>query len=338
MTQLSWPWDTVAGLGDGSSQLGEDNARAFLATLFGVQDPQAEGVSKGVLNELEVTGVASPLQIDTGSAICYGLYFNDAPTTVAVATPALGTTGGRVVLRTNWAGSGGPALEARTRVTVTSSPDGDPSIPALDQTKGTRWEISLATFTITTGGVIALTDDRTFRKSTAQVDTDEIIDAAITLTKLSAAVAAQLVTNGDSHDHAGGDGAQIPTAGVQNDAIDDTKIGDNVAQFYRRQGGSASNWQTPGVITRTPGATRKQAGSATVTITAAPAGILNIVFPVAFSDVPLITGLTHALFTTHLDISYSSVTATGFRINLDVTSGASVTGNIDVNWEATGPE
>jgi hypothetical protein len=33
-----------------------------------------------------------------------------------------------------------------------------------------------------------------------------------------------LVTNGNSHDHNGGDGAQIPTGGIADDAVDNTKL------------------------------------------------------------------------------------------------------------------
>lgn len=298
MTQKSWPWSTVAGLGDGAAELGEDDSRLMLATYFGIQDPASEGVSKGVLNELEVTGAASPLAVNTGSAICYGLYYNDASVNLTVTTPAVGTTGGRVVLQTNWAGTGGAGLEARTRLAVISSADGVAAIPALTQTAGVTWEISLATFTITTGGVITLSDDRTFRHSPMMVDTAEIFD----------------------------------------DAIDDSKLGDRVAQFYRRQGGNASDWSTTGTTTYTPGAVRKQAGSIGVTLSAAPAGVANVTFPVAFSNVPLITGLSHALYSRELDVSFSNVTANGFTINIDVIDGTSVSTTVEVNWEATGPE
>jgi len=169
MTQRSWPWSTAAGLGDGAAELNEALSREFLALYFGVQNPAVEGVSRGVMNELAVSGAASPLTVETGSGICYGLYINDAAVNLAVTTPAVGTTGGRVVLQTNWAGTGGASLEARTRAAVVMNADGNPAIPALTQVFGTTWEISLATFTITTGGVITLTDDRTFRQSTMEV-------------------------------------------------------------------------------------------------------------------------------------------------------------------------
>ena len=175
MTQKSWPWSTVTALGDGAAQLNEALSREFLALWFGVQNPAVEGVSKGVGGELAVTGAASPLSVASGSAICYGLYINDAAVnTPAITTPAVGTTGGRVVLQTNWAGTGGGSLEARTRVAVKKSADGVAAIPAVTQVFGTTWEITLATFTITTGGVITVTDARTFRRSTGVVGTAEL--------------------------------------------------------------------------------------------------------------------------------------------------------------------
>lgn len=179
MAERSWPWSTAAGLGDGAAELNEALSREFLSLYFGVQDPTVEGVSVGVGGELEVSGVATPLSVQPGSGICYGLYINDAVKTLVVATPGVNTTGGRVVLQTNWAGTGGAGLEARTRLAVKMSADGTPTPPALTQAFGTTWEISLATFTVTTGGVIAVTDDRTFRRSTMLVGPEALEDDAV---------------------------------------------------------------------------------------------------------------------------------------------------------------
>lgn len=250
MAQKSWPWSTVAGLGDGSAELSEAITREFLAVYFAVQDPATEGVSKGVGGELAVSGSASPLSVASGSGVCYGLYINDAAVnTAAIATPAIGTTGGRVVLQTNWGGTGGASLEARTRVAVKMSADGNSAIPALTQSFGTTWEISLATFQITTGGAITVTDDRTFRKATTVtvaggledgVALAEILDDDGAGSGLDAdlldgnhaaafAVAAKGVTNGDSHDHNGGDGAAIPAGGLADGAVNTTaKLADGI--------------------------------------------------------------------------------------------------------------
>jgi hypothetical protein len=218
MSEKSWPWSTVAALGDGASELNEALSREFLSLFFGVQNPAVEGVCKGLsIGELEVTGIATPLSVDPGAGICYGLYINDAVKTLAITTPAVGTTGGRVVLQTNWAGTGGAGLEARTRLAVKYSADGNPAIPALTQAFGITWEVSLATFTVTTGGVITVTDDRTFRRSTAMVDTDEIIDQAITSVKIE---------NGTIQNIDIADG-QINANKLANDAVTSGKIGAN---------------------------------------------------------------------------------------------------------------
>lgn len=210
MTQKSWPWSTVAGLGDGAAELNEALSREFLAVYFGVQDPTVEGVSKGVGGELEVTGTASPLAVASGSGICYGLYINDASVnTPAIATPAVGTTGGRVVLQTNWAGTGGGSLEARTRVAVRMSADGVGTPPALVQSFGTTWEVSLATFTITTGGVITVTDARTFRRSTgvvgaAEIDNDSVGNAELRNSAAVSVIGRAANSSGDPADIAAG--------------------------------------------------------------------------------------------------------------------------------------
>lgn len=327
MTQKSWPWSTVAGLGDGAAELTEALSREFLAVYFGVQDPAVEGVSKGVLGELAVSGSATPLSVQPGSAICYGLYINDDVVNLAVSTPAVNTTGGRVVLQTNWAGTGGGSLEARTRLAIRMSADGNPAIPALVQSFGTTWEISLATFTITTGGAITVTDDRTFRKSTALVAAGGIDPDVVTNANLRNSAAVSVIgraanSSGDPADIAAGandrllrrtgdalnfgqltagmfpagvvpvgglaDGAVNATAKLANDIVDDTKVGNRVPQFYRRQGGSDTNWAAPGTTERTPGDVRMQGGAIEWSGGAALTGNLTVTFPNAFSQVPLV--------------------------------------------------
>lgn len=387
MTQKSWPWSTVAGLGDGAAELTEALSREFLAVYFGVQDPAVEGVSKGVLGELAVSGSASPLSVQPGSAICYGLYINDDVVNLAASTPAVNTTGGRVVLQTNWAGTGGGSLEARTRLAIRMSADGNPAIPALVQSFGTTWEISLATFTITTGGAITVTDDRTFRRSTGIVGTAEMDNLAVTTGKLandavtdaklrnSAAVSVigrAANSGGDPADIAAGandrllrrtgdalnfgqltagmfpagvvpvgglaDGAVNTTAKLANDIVDDTKVGNRVPQFYRRQGGSASDWSTPGTSTQTPTTVRKQAG--VLDLGNVNAGVLvtgTITFPTAFSNAPIVQLTALASVDCMLALrSLSPPSATQFGYMLRNTSGAA--GSFMIHWEATGPE
>lgn len=333
MTEKSWPWSTVAGLGDGAAELSEALSREFLSLYFLVQDPTVEGVCKGLsIGELEVTGIASPLSVDPGAAICYGLYINDAVKTLAVSTPAIGTTGGRVVLETNWAGTGGPTKEARTRLYVEKSADGDLAIPALKQTFGVTWQISLATFLIFTSGVITVTDDRTFRRSTAMVDTDEIIDLAVTTEKIDyLAVETAQINN-----------LAVITGKIDNNAVDDTKVGNRVPQFYRRQGGSATDWSSIGTNPYTPGAVRMQGGSIRVSVGGGVrSGQTVVTFPVAFSYAPFIVfGILYATGAISGDVfvpEAQSPTASGFTCVMRRTStGAAV--DFDVYWLAIGPE
>lgn len=172
MTQFSMlPWETQTGTGDGANSYTQDQANNFFR-YFDVRDPANEGVAYGVLNALAVSGTASPLSVASGTAVCYGRYWNDAAVTLAVTTPVVGTTGGRVVLRADWSAN-------TIRLFVKMSTDGNAAIPALVQTAGTTWEISLATFTITTGGVITVTDNRTFIKVTGKLGAGDIDDVGM---------------------------------------------------------------------------------------------------------------------------------------------------------------
>ena len=402
MAQKSWPWSTVAGLGDGAAELSEAISREFLALYFGVQNPAVEGVSKGVLHELLVAGIATPLSVGSGSAICYGLYINDADTTIAVTTPAVGTTGGRVVLQTNWAGTGGAGLEARTRIAVIMSADGNPVIPALTQAFGTTWEISLASFLVTVAGVITVTDARTFRRSTAMVGTNEIDNLAVTIAKINnsavtdpklrnsaglsvigrsaagAGAVADITAAADNQvlrrsgaalgfgtvntdgitnlavttakiDNLGvtsgkiGAGAviagKIAAGGVDvtgclaNDIVDDTKVGNRVPQFYRRQGGNAADWSINGANNYTPTTVRMQGGSI---LTSAVADV-TVTFPVAFSNVPIVY-ITNGSSAATGDMSAQLVSFNATQFVVRYINAAGARQIAQVHWLAIGPE
>jgi hypothetical protein len=85
------------------------------------------------------------------------------------------------------------------------------------------------------------------------------------------------------------DGAVETTARLANDIVDDTKVGNRVPQFYRRQGGSATNWRVAGATAYTPTAVRMQGGHFEATGTQE-----TITFPVAFSYTPLVLITTNA--------------------------------------------
>lgn len=167
--EYSMLWATGA-TGDGASAYDSDKTRLLWNSMF------SNGVFKGYLNDLAVSGTATPISVATGAAIVQGYpYFSDGDAvTKAIATPIVGTTGFRVVLRCDWGGNVAsevtPPLYAATdaatiRVLVISNADGTAAIPDATTTDGDVYDLTLATGTITTAGVIALTDARTYAMS-----------------------------------------------------------------------------------------------------------------------------------------------------------------------------
>jgi hypothetical protein len=130
-------------------------------------------------------------------------------------------------------------------------------------------------------------------------------------------------------------------ADIPADSIDDTKAGDRVPQFYRRQGGSATDWSSPGTTTRTPGAVRMQAGVIEWTGSAAT-GDITVTFPQAYSNVPIVLSVcvdtaeggeeAQAINTSAFNTSANAVEL-GW-LDLDATTRSSVT----IAWLAIGPE
>lgn len=147
MAEFSMLWETVTATGDGANEYSEDNA-AFFFKDFTNAVPASMGVLSGIDNELVVTGSTSPLSVDTGKASVYQFrYQNTAIASIGVATPLIGDTGGRIILRADW------ALNT-VRLYSKMNTDGNAAIPALTQVAGTTWEISLCSFVIATTGTI----------------------------------------------------------------------------------------------------------------------------------------------------------------------------------------
>ena len=104
---------------------------------------------------LAVTNPAgSTIRVAKGAALVDGkIYQNTANVDNAVATPGAGTNYYRVVLQKSFAAQ-------TVRVALLG-----PSVvatPALTQTDGTTWEISLATVTVSDAGVITITNTRSY--------------------------------------------------------------------------------------------------------------------------------------------------------------------------------
>lgn len=114
------------------------------------------GVFPNQLNKLAPTaagGNASPVLVDTGRALVHGQWYeNDASISTAIPTPGGATRIDRLVLRKSWASE-------TVRLTLIAGVEGG-SEPALTQSLGVTWDIPICSISITTGGVITLTDER----------------------------------------------------------------------------------------------------------------------------------------------------------------------------------
>jgi len=141
-----------------------------------IGDNTTEGILKGHLNNLAVSavgGTASPVTIATGAAMVKGFFYvNDAAGTKNIPTPAAATRVDRIVLRADY----GSQVVRFQRVAGTEGA----GTPALTQVANTTWEIPLAAVTVTTGGVVTVTNQRSFLNPSIQVDTDMIKADAVT--------------------------------------------------------------------------------------------------------------------------------------------------------------
>jgi hypothetical protein len=135
------------------------------------------GVHPNFGDELEVTGTSSPLSVGYGAAIVNGFPFyadsDDDPYSVTVPTPSIGTTGHSIVVRADWP-------TQTVRFAVRSSADGNGAFPAVVVTEGVVSEILLAHASITTGGVITVTDAREWLHYRTKVDST-MLDTGVAL-------------------------------------------------------------------------------------------------------------------------------------------------------------
>jgi hypothetical protein len=425
MAESSRFW-TTSGTGDGpGGGYSAANFNEFVRQTF-MTNPATEGVLRGIGNDLVVSGTSSPVAVNTGAGLVYGFFYtSDSSVNVAIPTPTTATRIDRIVLRVSWAAQ-------TVRITRIAGTEGG-GAPALTQTANTTWDIPLAQVSITTGGVITVTDQRTYIKSpgvynwiNAALTVNGSVTAGLSASGTAVGIGATNTSNtagsdarmsanvagasgGDPHAYFGVGGASEWVAGVDNsdgdkfkigrggavganndlvidasgnitmggtltpnalgtntvptaaivdgavttaklpdgavtlakhaaDSVDDTKVGDRVPQFYRRQGGSASDWSVQGTGAQTPGAVRMQAGVARISIAASPVAQSTITFPVAFSNKPLaFVSIVEAVSTTFI-ASVVSVSTTAITIQILHYENANATGSVDVNWLAIGPE
>lgn len=178
MAESSILWQTN-NTGDGSSS-GYTQTQLFQMMRSFARTTNQGGVFPDVLNELSVSGTASPITVNTGQAIVYGIpYFNTSSLGVTIATPASQTRVDYIVLRASWAAQ-------TVRVTRIAGTEGA-GAPSLTQTAGTTWDIPLATASITTGGIITITDMREWALGIGDltIDSTKLAANAVTNAKLA---------------------------------------------------------------------------------------------------------------------------------------------------------
>lgn len=107
-----------------------------------------------------------------------------------------------------------------------------------------------------------------------------------------------------------------------------------LSYIYRRQGGSATVWDTGGTNNYTPTAPKIQAGSYTGSKSTSASATFTITFPVAFSYAPLVFVTEKFYSITNMTWKVSSVSATQAVIRVDDPTSSGV--QIDFNWLAIG--
>jgi len=106
---------------------------------------------------------------------------------------------------------------------------------------------------------------------------------------------------------------------------------------YRRQGGSATVWSTPGTTTYTPTATIIQAGTQDVTVSSGGTNSVAITYPNAFNQRPVIflgTNMSGGL-SSAWSAGWTDDTTSGFNLHLKFVS-TSQTGTYTISWMAVG--
>lgn len=129
------------------------------------------------------------------------------------------------------------------------------------------------------------------------------------------------------------------TAGLANDIVDDTKVGNRVPQYYRRQGGSSGSWIAQGTTDYVPGSVRMQSGAVAVSIGAADLfQDISITFATAFSNhCQLFFGYGVINEKLYVPVITTQGT-TGFTVRLwrPSTAAGAIAGTL--YWLAMGPE
>lgn len=158
MTERSRFWDGAA-TGDASEapyDASTEFAQVLMALSGANEFTDKGGVWGASLNGLALSNPsANTLRVATGQAQVYGTWYeNDANVDTNIPTPSGSTRVDRIVLRKSWASQ-------TVRVTRIAGTEGS-GAPAITQSLGVTWDLPLGQVSITTAGVMSVTDQRVF--------------------------------------------------------------------------------------------------------------------------------------------------------------------------------
>jgi hypothetical protein len=220
MTESSMIW-TTNGTGDGpSAGYSSDNFAQMFRAL--TRSSNYGGVFADFDNALDASGSTSPVAINTGGAVVYGVfYWNTASVNVVIPTPSSFTRIDRIVLRALWSAQ-------TVRLTRIAGTEGA-GVPSVTQSAGGTWDLPLFQVSITTGGAITITDERTWVSLIGEnaITVDRIGSGAVASAKIAssavteAKIATGAVTTAKIADSA------VTTAKIVDSAVTSAKLATN---------------------------------------------------------------------------------------------------------------
>ena len=155
MAETSGFW-TTSGAGKGDQVASYTQAHHSTALMLAAGAKGLDGVATSYLNGLAVTAGSGKVTVGTGGGLVDGKWYtNSAAIDHTISSPTAGTERiDRIVLQAVWS-----SFTVRC-VKLAGTASSSPTPPALTQTRGGTFEISLAQVRVTSAGVITVTDER----------------------------------------------------------------------------------------------------------------------------------------------------------------------------------
>ena len=156
MVETSGFW-TTSGSPSGHQVASYTQAHHSKALMLAAGAKGLDGVATSYLGGLEVTAGSGKVTVADGGGLVDGKWYEKTSTDdIAISSPTSGTERiDRVILKASWGTTYTVTCELKAG-TASSSP----KPPALTQTRGGIFEISLAQVRVSSAGVITVTDER----------------------------------------------------------------------------------------------------------------------------------------------------------------------------------